>query len=289
MRRFTTFLAVLLASNLIYGQLDTLEVDSIQVDILPYIEPLHSDRPGNTFDYDHLSIGQMVQFGLSYRDIEFGQQAAYSAQVRFGTCIGEFDLELSSLNTGEERIIDNPFLFSDISSLRAEHFAGLWYRVGKDINDKLGVGILAGTSIGSIVSRETLIFQGFVPDTSQRDTFAINSSRIAYGMRLNATVSYSFDNHWNLSSTVGLVSYDLESTSFPRFTATLNGSYSFGRWMVFAEIFTFDLAEGKSAYNVGGSVLITSAFSVDAYFGSSTNYLDFNEGTANVGMTYFFR
>ncbi len=260
-----------------------------EASILPYIEPMHSDRPGNTFDYKHLNRGQIIQFGLSYQNLEFGRQGGYSTQVRFGTCIGEFDLELSSLNSREERLIDNSVLYADIQRSSAEHYAGLWYRLGFDIDEKLGIGFIAGTSIGSAVEKQTQIYRGYIPDTSRLDTFNLRNDRLTFGLRLNGTISYSFDDHWGLASSIGLVTYDLENTSFPRVTATLNGSYTFTRLTFFAELFTFDLLNSGARYNVGGSYLFSNTLVIDAYFTSSANYLEFNDGIANVGLTYFFR
>lgn len=73
--------------------------DTNTVSILPYFEPLHSDRPGATNDARTVKQDMVLQFGVGYdfrnpalAELRPSSGVSTGGMLRLPTCLGEIDI-----------------------------------------------------------------------------------------------------------------------------------------------------------------------------------------------------
>lgn len=252
--------------------------DTMQVSILPYYEPLHSDRPGATNDARSVKQAMVLQFGVGYSYLnpaldELNASSGVSAggMLRMPTCIGEFDVTAGvSRSTGQYLLRGSAYSsyynFTDIANSVGVGYRPEWYTT-----ESFALGSIfhlgytrtldkyAYTTISDI---DSLNMMG----TEER----FNTHYITPNFSLNA--SYDINNHWSISSTLGIVSaFAIGQAPGPESDVagmtTLNVGYGLQRWSLFLEgVARFHNAGPDYSVNGGFTYSISRDFQLDAFF-----------------------
>lgn len=216
--------------------------DTVRVDILPYYEPLHSDRPGATFDASTvkqsmvLQLGTNVDMGGLFPNRDYADFTAYgtSAMLRIPTCIGEFDAGVGSSRAIENYLVYSPTYINQSTRTYTNFGMTGMYRNEIFTTEKFTLGGILGFNY----EVRNLDYKGFRnprPDTfdlrfTQWDYTGHNVRALAY---LNA--QYNFNSHWSIASTIGGYGDVYGGDNF-LLLGTLNLGYSIQKWSFFGEV-----------------------------------------------------
>ncbi|NVK29152.1 MAG: hypothetical protein HWE14_13955 [Flavobacteriia bacterium] len=262
--------------------------DTVMVDILPWFEPMHSDRPGATFDATHIKQGVLIQGGFSGQFLEDGNNKGVASTVRFGTCIGEFNVTLGGSASLQEYLVENEVTFGAGFTDNRQTILGARYRYGWELTDDFTAGVILGISGGLDRLEQYYVSRDFIPDTTVFDTLTSKTNSFVYGGRIGINLAYQINDHWSLSSSIGIVNRDIEFRP-TRATTTLNLGYSTGRLGLFVEGFITDWEDVSTRFVTGASYLIHRDLQIDAFISGPTEGFSSEQIVSNIGFTFWLR
>lgn len=299
MKRTLSTLIAILSITSVFAQ-----EDSAQVSILPYYEPMHSDRPGATFDAQTVKQNPVLQFGVGQN--YWSQSPVYynsfsssntGATLRIPTPIGEIDASIGYSKLSTTRTSWNGLYVNTIENINQSRRAGIGYRAEMYSSEKFTVG--------------GLINVGYDNYRAQNSSFGIprvDTLNVTYSELEDIThflvasgyinLHYSLNDRWSLSSSIGVVGpFTIGAGSVRDMSGivTLNLGYSWNRWSVFAEGVTQFSRGSTLSSNAGVSYAISRDFQLDAFIAGPSLSLEnsyFNETWVSgtfVGFTYFIR
>lgn len=283
MKKYATLLIAFLFSLALKAQSDTINAST-----LLWWEPMHSDRPGATFDAQHVRQGVLIQAGFSAQFLEDGHNQGFASTIRFGTCIGEFNVTLGGSAALQDYLVDNEVTFGAGYTDNRQTIIGARYRYGWKVTEQFTAGVIAGVSGGLDRLEQYYVSRDFIPDTTAFDTLSNKTNSFVYGGRFGINLAYQLNDNWSISSSIGIVNRDLEFNP-TRATTTLNLGYSTGRLGLFVEGFITDWENGNARFVTGASYLIHRDLQLDAFV--STPFDDFSSAqlVSNVGFTFWLR
>lgn len=288
---YITASLVLLSSYHTSAQVDEeADTNAPIITILPLIEYIHSDRPGNSFDPVPVKQGILVQAGHSYQTVISGYENLFSAQVRVPTCIGEFDLDLSVYGLNIDSAFTNDIVDYKLDIRDIQYKAGVWYRNGREW-DKFKAGYLVGIAQVYTAPYMRRRIQNFYPDTIQPQVRVFDDGSWKTQTLLYLNADYSITSHWSVGGSLGLTTGDVSdlrrSTTMP---LAVNLTYS-EQWLsLFVESYHTDLlSSARPRINFGTSLWLRTHFTLDAYFTVTRPDYGLRHGIINTGFTYFIQ
>lgn len=285
--RKISLLALLFTSVMSFGQ-----EDSTTASTLLYFEPIHSDRPGFTYDAKHLSQGVLIQSG-GFTLINGNYTVlGGNTKVRYGTSIGEFDLDgaLQTESSVGSYTSNNINRSSGYTSRNKSLSASYRYSLPL-FENKLRIGAIIGGSIGNLSSQTVSNAVSVSNDTLK--TFSYNSFLSDYyGVFGYINIHGQLSEHWRIGTSIGMRTFKAPDTDLSYWTtATLNISYTYKRLTIFVEPMWLapDEVTGSLQYQGGFSYNLSRDFSIDAFMSVDESIGSFNNSLFAFGFTYFLR
>lgn len=286
MKKLSLFITGIALSLSTFAQ----STDSAAVSILPYYEPLHSDRPGFTFDAQHLRSGILFQGGTSIHTYDNVNGSSTGGTARFGTSIGEFDFGYNYVHIANSYAVSGSDWSTAISNRLNTNSINLGYRYSLPFyNNRLNLGVLARTTFSRTSSfyfsqnismgiYDTLINSYF----SESDRYNSVSASLFVNAAFQATKNFS------ISSSIGMNYFDLGSFNL---LGTYNMSYSYKNLAIFTEYMYTLRSQSNDLHALQGGLTynVSSDFTLDLFASSIFNQFDFQRPSINFGFTYFAR
>lgn len=297
MKKTLSTLIVIFSISSLYAQNDTTVSE-----ILPYFEPLHSDRPGATYDASVLRSGVQLQFGTyvgdgyaapGYKNDAYNDYGT-SATVRIPTCIGEFDASLNASQFTQDFISYGSSFVTDTRRIYTDIGASVLYRNEIYSTDKFMFGGLIGATYESRVeSFNADRFPRFDSLTFRNNNYQLTSNN--YGAIGFLNLQYSITDHWTVASSVGGTG-DIYGGDSYQLMVTLNVGYSYRKWGFFGEYILSDeeglrdpmYVQAGATYNVSRDFQLdafVSSYDVNGQYAAVTAELK----SINMGFTYLIR
>lgn len=275
--KFRVFFVFLLCSQWMLGQINQGE----NVQTLLYFEPVHSDRPGFTYDSKMLRSGIILQTGVFSSSYGEENQLGGNLCLRKGTFFGEFDLNIERSHQSMVDVYSKSTIRSQSSSQLKNYRATLGYRYSLRILEGLNMGGMIGANkdFNEYKSSFTYIDTTYIDFQSEHD---VNRT---WGIHAFLNIGYSLKN-WSISGTFGALKSDMNKKMY-EVIMSVNLGYSFKKWGAFVEMYKTDRLF-STQLQTGLTYKLGRDWVIDAFISKYTA-TDFNNAYGSLGLTYFLR